>query len=247
MEASEKVAIVRFKLTNRADSGVAIGALTPWCRGRRGFSEVEDVSVPDLLVFNTLPFSEDIREFSFPSLQAAPANQQPTPVQSSAAAALVQAMSLGRRNQEGEEYREKEYKQGKEAWDEKLRPDDTPSPALQHYYNFIRTRILNPKAPLPPLPPSLDALLSHPLSTDHPAAQSFAAAFPALADRTAPLSQEPVQASQQAEPSQVEPALVAPVPPKPGFPEAKEQNGEPSTGPSGVTSTGPSGVTSLGH
>ncbi|CAI5476150.1 unnamed protein product [Closterium sp. Yama58-4] len=71
MEASGKVAIVRFKLTNRADSGVALGVLTPWCRGTRGFAEEEDECVPDLLMFNTIPFTEDIREFSFPSLEAA--------------------------------------------------------------------------------------------------------------------------------------------------------------------------------
>ncbi|CAI6003107.1 unnamed protein product [Closterium sp. NIES-64] len=136
MESSEKVAIVRFKLTNRADSGVALGVLMPWCRGKRGFTEEEDESVPDLLLFNAIPFSEDIREFSFPSLEAAPPNQQPTAVQSSAAAALVQAMSLVRCSEVGEDDEEYNKEEGV-GEDEKLRPEDTPSPALQHYYDFI--------------------------------------------------------------------------------------------------------------
>ncbi|CAI7823764.1 unnamed protein product, partial [Closterium sp. NIES-53] len=183
MEASKKVAIVRFKLTNRADSGVALGVLTPWCRGKRGFSEEDDEAVPDLLLLNTIPFSEDIREFSFPSLEAAPPNQQPTAVQSSAAAALVQAMSLVRCSTVGDDEEEYSKEEGMEEG-EKLRPEDTPSPALQHYYDFIRARALQPKARIPPLPATLAAPLSHPLSADHPAAQSFAAAFPALRDHT---------------------------------------------------------------
>ncbi|CAI5974961.1 unnamed protein product [Closterium sp. NIES-65] len=544
MESSEKVAIVRFKLTNRADSGVALGVLTPWCRGKRGFTEEEDESVPDLLLFNTIPFSEDIREFffpsleatpdvfpspcppdlllfntipfsedirvsltlcvtssppqhltsslpplsrpvfmshdqpdlllfnaipfsedirefSFPSLEAAPPNQQPTAVQSSAAAALVQAMSLVRCSEVGEDDEEYNKEEGV-GEDEKLRPDDTPSPALQHstntisfipafqipqsvspprlavhpshppslplilppshspshsptlplslsfshpptlplilppslshsptlplsfshpllppnhststipfmlhyydficavpcsgpplqgphiaspclsscfalppshtttisselesctprpayplylplvlftpahpshsqsspppsqhyydfirarvlrpkapilfsfplllftaptlplseyhsptlqslppsslqhYYDFIRARVLRPKAPIPPLPAALTAPLSHPLSADHPAARSFAAAFPALGDHTAPLSQQPLQLS-QAEPSPDEPAPAAAAPSRPDSPVARDQSRETSAGPSGVTSAG---------
>ncbi|CAI7814739.1 unnamed protein product [Closterium sp. NIES-54] len=236
MEASKKVAIVRFKLTNRADSGVALGVLTPWCRGKRGFSEEDDEAVPDLLLLNTIPFSEDIREFSFPSLEAAPPNQQPTAVQSSAAAALVQAMSLVRCSTVGDDEEEYSKEEGMEEG-EKLRPEDTPSPALQHYYDFIRARALQPKARIPPLPATLAAPLSHPLSADHPAAQSFAAAFPALRDHTVPLSQQPLQLS-QAEPSPEEPAPAAAAPSRPDSPGARDQSRETSTAPSGVTSAG---------
>ncbi|CAI5517949.1 unnamed protein product, partial [Closterium sp. Naga37s-1] len=236
MESSEKVAIVRFKLTNRADSGVALGVLTPWCSGKRGFTEEDDEAVPDLLLFNAIPFSEDIREFSFPSLETAPPNQQPTAVQSSAAAALVQAMSLVRCSEVGEDDEEYNKEEGV-GEDEKLRPEDTPSPALQHYYDFIRARVLRPKAPIPPLPAALAAPLSHPLSADHPAARSFAAAFPALGDHTAPLSQQPLQLS-QAEPSPDEPAPAAAAPSRPDSPVARDQSRETSAGPSGVTSAG---------
>ncbi|CAI6008215.1 unnamed protein product [Closterium sp. NIES-65] len=162
MESSEKVAIVRFKLTNRADSGVALGVLMPWCRGKRGFTEEEDESVPDLLLFNAIPFSEDIREFSFPSLEAAPPNQQPTAVQSSAAAALVQAMSLVRCSEVGEDDEEYNKEEGV-GEDEKLRPEDTPSPALQHSTNTI-SFIPAFQIPQSVSPPRLAVHPSHPPS-----------------------------------------------------------------------------------
>uniref|UniRef100_A0ACD5WEQ4 Uncharacterized protein n=1 Tax=Avena sativa TaxID=4498 RepID=A0ACD5WEQ4_AVESA len=125
MQEMDKVAILRC-VWRQGQGSVAFGVLTP------NISSVKNV--PDSFYFNILPFAEDVREFQFRSFSRLPPSSQPTEEQQEAADNLVKMLDLAPPGRE-----------------EILRPDFTPNPMLERYYNFLDLKSNQPDANPPPL------------------------------------------------------------------------------------------------
>ncbi|KAL6974756.1 ATP-dependent DNA helicase II subunit 2, partial [Sarracenia purpurea var. burkii] len=105
MKEMQKVAILRCVWRN-GQGNVVIGVLTP---------NVSDKdNIPDSFYFNVLPYTEDVREFQFPSFSNFPASWQPNEQQQETADNLVKMFDLA--------------PEGKE---EALQPEFTPNPVLE--------------------------------------------------------------------------------------------------------------------
>ncbi|KAL6638579.1 hypothetical protein ACP70R_023690 [Stipagrostis hirtigluma subsp. patula] len=124
MQQMNKVAIVRC-VWRQGQGNVAVGVLTP------NISSVNNV--PDSFYFNVLPFAEDIREFQFRSFSSLPPSSRPTDEQQEAADNLVKMLDLA--------------PPGREV----LKPDFTPNPMLERFYNFLDLKAEQPDATVPPL------------------------------------------------------------------------------------------------
>ncbi|CAM0878222.1 unnamed protein product [Alopecurus aequalis] len=125
MQEMDKVAILRC-VWRQGQQSVAFGVLTP------NISSVKNV--PDSFYFNILPFAEDVRDFQFRSFSRLPPSSQPTEKQQEAADNLVKMLDLAPPRRE-----------------EILRPDFTPNPTLERYYNFLDLKSKQPEANPPPL------------------------------------------------------------------------------------------------
>ncbi|KAM0920134.1 hypothetical protein ACQ4PT_007775 [Festuca glaucescens] len=125
MQEMDKVAILRC-VWRQGQGSVAFGVLTP------NISSVKNV--PDSFYFNVLPFAEDVREFQFRSFSRLPPSSQPTEKQQEATDNLVKMLDLAPPGRE-----------------EILRPDFTPNPMLERFYNYLDLKSKEPDANPPPL------------------------------------------------------------------------------------------------
>ncbi|KAL0913845.1 hypothetical protein M5K25_017336 [Dendrobium thyrsiflorum] len=129
MKEMNKVAILRC-VWRQGQGNVIIGVLTP------NISSADNI--PDSFYLNVLPFAEDVREFQFPSFNNLPASRQPNELQQEASDNLVKMLDLAPAGQE-----------------ELLKPELTPNPVLQRFYQSLYLRSKHPDAQLPQLDASL--------------------------------------------------------------------------------------------
>ncbi|KAL6909598.1 hypothetical protein ACP4OV_001879 [Aristida adscensionis] len=118
-QLTNKVAIVGC-VWRQGQGKFAFGVLTP------NISSVKNV--PDSFYFNALPFAEDIREFQFRSFNSLPPSSRPTDEQQEAADNLVKMLDLA--------------PPGREI----LKPEFTPNPMLERFYNFLNLKAKQPDA-----------------------------------------------------------------------------------------------------
>ncbi|KAH0456366.1 hypothetical protein IEQ34_014273 [Dendrobium chrysotoxum] len=129
MKEMNKAAILRC-VWRQGQGNVIIGVLTP------NISSADNI--PDSFYLNVLPFAEDVREFQFPSFNNLPASRQPNELQQEASDNLVKMLDLAPAGQE-----------------ELLKPELTPNPVLQRFYQSLYLRSKHPDAQLPQLDASL--------------------------------------------------------------------------------------------
>ncbi|CAH2035998.1 unnamed protein product [Thlaspi arvense] len=123
MKQTNKVAIVRCVWRN-GQGNMVVGVLTP------NVSERDDT--PDSFYFNMLPFAEDVREFPFPSFSRFPASWKPDEQQQAVADDLVKMLDLTPSDKE-----------------EVLKPELTPNPVLQRFYEYLELKSRSTDAALP--------------------------------------------------------------------------------------------------
>jgi ATP-dependent DNA helicase 2 subunit 2 len=101
----------------------------------------------ECLYYNSLPFAEDIRQYSFSSLAPDKARKSvaPTAQQLQAAEKLINDMDL-MHNEEREDG----------SLGESLKPKYTYNPVLQRFYQCVQFRALNPDSNLPKLDPLIE-------------------------------------------------------------------------------------------
>lgn len=133
----EKCCIVRY--VKRKNDRPLLGVLT-----------VHVSSVYEALYFNQLPFAEDVRDFSFAGLETKPENI-PTKNQISACEKLIDTMNLMQPIKQSENAHA--IKVDPYETEELLQPDKTYNPVLQHFYQSVTQRALDPAAPIQPLNP----------------------------------------------------------------------------------------------
>ncbi|KAG0448478.1 hypothetical protein HPP92_027818 [Vanilla planifolia] len=129
MKEMNKAAILRC-VWRQGQSSVIIGVLTP------NVSSADNI--PDSFYLNVLPFAEDVREFQFPSFSNLPSSRQPNELQQYASDNFVRMLDLAPPGQ-----------------DELLKPDLTPNPVLQRFYQCLDLRWKYPDGELPQLGASL--------------------------------------------------------------------------------------------
>jgi ATP-dependent DNA helicase 2 subunit 2 len=156
----DQVAIVRY--CYRENTQVHLGFLYPQTKPDY-----------DCFYYSTLPYTEDLRPYSFKSLTTS----QHSPEQLQAAEDLIKSMDL---------MDAEEDKQGNKS--EALKPSQTYSPALQHFFNCMHHRILYPNDPLPELDPVVSkycypersdtSFYAKLIEKSQPALSNFAEKFP---------------------------------------------------------------------
>ncbi|KAJ0070287.1 hypothetical protein NL108_007624 [Boleophthalmus pectinirostris] len=101
----------------------------------------------ECLLYVQLPFTEDLRQFSFPSLK----NKKFTPseTQLSAVDSLIDSMMLVEEDENGEHK-------------DMLKVHRIPNPAFQRHFQCLHHRAVDPGTPLPPMEPWLKASLERP-------------------------------------------------------------------------------------
>jgi len=126
-----------------------------------------DPDCPAAFLMVALPFAEDLRRFTFPSLDALPAALQPTQAQKDKMKAWIGAVSLSQ--------------------EQALNPESTPNPANQRLVQAILSRIQDPAGPVPPVEPRiLQPFLGPPTSLVKSAVEQFEAIRSAFELRAAP-------------------------------------------------------------
>eukprot|EP01117_Protostelium_nocturnum_P014755 TRINITY_DN5645_c0_g1_i1.p1 TRINITY_DN5645_c0_g1~~TRINITY_DN5645_c0_g1_i1.p1 ORF type:complete len:726 (-),score=197.55 TRINITY_DN5645_c0_g1_i1:67-2244(-) len=135
---TESVAIVRY--VKRANSIPHLGVLIPHIKPG-----------VECLYFNSLPFAEDLRQYTFPSLhpERARKNYVPNEEQLSAMDSLIDSLDLTKAAQDDEG-----------NFMEALKPKHTYNPVHQHLYQAIEERALNPESPITPLDPVIEKYLN---------------------------------------------------------------------------------------
>lgn len=134
LDELQMVAIVRYAYDRR--SNPQVGAAFPCIK--------QDY---ECLMYVQLPFMEDLRHFTFPSLE----NKQFTPsdTQLSAVDSLIDSMMLVKEDENGEQ-------------EDLLKPHNIPNPAFQRHFQCLHHRAVNPGTPLPAMEPWLQAALDRP-------------------------------------------------------------------------------------
>uniref|UniRef100_A0A7N8WRH9 X-ray repair cross-complementing protein 5 n=1 Tax=Mastacembelus armatus TaxID=205130 RepID=A0A7N8WRH9_9TELE len=134
LDELEMVAIVRYAYDRR--SNPQIGAAFPCIK--RDY---------ECLMYVQLPFAEDLRQFTFPSLESK--KFTPSDTQLSAVDSLIDSMMLVEKDENGD------YK-------DMLKVHHIPNPAFQRHFQCLYHRAVSPGSPLPPLEPWLKAVLEPP-------------------------------------------------------------------------------------
>eukprot|EP01114_Cavostelium_apophysatum_P020328 TRINITY_DN6786_c0_g1_i1.p1 TRINITY_DN6786_c0_g1~~TRINITY_DN6786_c0_g1_i1.p1 ORF type:complete len:724 (+),score=198.04 TRINITY_DN6786_c0_g1_i1:75-2246(+) len=131
---TDSVAIVRY--VKRARSIPHLGFLWPHIK-----------SDYECFFYNTLPFAEDIRQYTFASLAPERARKAfvPSQDQKNAAEELIRSLDL---------MKSAEDEEGNPM--EALKPKHTYNPALQRFYQCVQYRALHPQAPLPKIDPQIE-------------------------------------------------------------------------------------------
>lgn len=101
----------------------------------------------ECLLYFQLPFTEDLRQFTFPSLE----NKKfiPSETQLSAVDSLIDSMMLVTEDEGGEQK-------------DMLKVHHIPNPAFQRHFQCLHHRAVSPGTPLPPMEPWLKAALERP-------------------------------------------------------------------------------------
>ncbi|CAL8240942.1 unnamed protein product [Merluccius merluccius] len=137
LDELKMVAIVRYTYDRR--SNPQVGAAFP-CIKRKY----------ECLVYIQLPFMEDLRQFTFPSLEN---NKKfnPSETQLSAVDSLIDSMMLVKEDEMGEEV-------------DLFKVHHLPNPAFQRHFQCLHHRAVHPGSPLPSIEPWLKAALERPLA-----------------------------------------------------------------------------------
>ncbi|KAF7653430.1 hypothetical protein LDENG_00083020 [Lucifuga dentata] len=133
------VAIVRYAYDRR--SNPQIGAAFPCIKQHY-----------ECLMYIQLPFMEDLRQFTFPSLEN---NKKFTPsdTQLSAVDSLIDSMMLVEEDENGEQK-------------DMFKAHHIPNPAFQRHFQCLHHRGVSPGTSLPPIEPWLKAALERPTTID---------------------------------------------------------------------------------
>ncbi|XP_022051847.2 X-ray repair cross-complementing protein 5 [Acanthochromis polyacanthus] len=134
LDELQMVAVVRYAYDRR--SNPQVGAAFPCIK--------QDY---ECLMYVQLPFMEDLRHFTFPSLE----NKKLTPsdAQLSAVDALIDSMMLVKEDENGEQK-------------DLFKPHNIPNPAFQRHFQCLHHRAVSPGTPLPAMEPWLQAALDRP-------------------------------------------------------------------------------------
>uniref|UniRef100_A0AAQ5XHW0 X-ray repair cross-complementing protein 5 n=1 Tax=Amphiprion ocellaris TaxID=80972 RepID=A0AAQ5XHW0_AMPOC len=134
LDELQMVAIVRYAYDRR--SNPQVGAAFPCIK--------QDY---ECLMYVQLPFMEDLRHFTFPSLE----NKKLTPsdAQLSAVDSLIDSMMLVNKDENGEQK-------------DLFKPHNIPNPAFQRHFQCLHHRAVSPGTPLPAMEPWLQATLDRP-------------------------------------------------------------------------------------
>ncbi|CAK6954041.1 X-ray repair cross-complementing protein 5 [Scomber scombrus] len=129
------VAIVRYAYDRR--SNPQVGAAFPCIKQNY-----------ECLMYIQLPFMEDLRQFTFPSLEN---NKKfiPSDTQLSAVATLIDSMMLVEEDEDGQQM-------------DMFKVHKLPNPAFQRHFQCLHHRAVNPSTPLPPMEDWLKAALERP-------------------------------------------------------------------------------------
>ncbi|KAM9346851.1 X-ray repair cross-complementing protein 5-like [Symphorus nematophorus] len=135
LDELQMVAIVRYAYDRR--SNPQVGAAFPCIK--------QDY---ECLIYVQLPFMEDLRQFTFPSLEN---NKKVTPsdTQLSAVDSLIDSMMLVEEDEDGKQK-------------DMFKVHQIPNPAFQRHFQCLHHRAVNPGTPLPPMEPWLKAALERP-------------------------------------------------------------------------------------
>ncbi|KAK2906166.1 X-ray repair cross-complementing protein 5 [Channa argus] len=134
LDELKMLAIVRYAYDRR--SNPQVGAAFPCIK--RDY---------ECLLYVQLPFTEDLRQFTFPSLD----NKKliPSDAQLSAVDSLIDSMMLVEQDENGEQK-------------DMLKVHHIPNPAFQRHFQCLHHRAVSPGTPLPPIEPWLKAALEPP-------------------------------------------------------------------------------------
>ncbi|XP_071321987.1 X-ray repair cross-complementing protein 5 [Trachinotus anak] len=134
LDELKMLAIVRYAYDRR--SNPQVGAAFPYIK--------QDY---ECLMYVQLPFTEDLRQFTFPSLE----NKKLTPSDKQLAAvdSLIDSMMLVGDDENGEQK-------------DMFKVHHIPNPAFQRHFQCLHHRAVSPGTPLPPMEPWLKAALERP-------------------------------------------------------------------------------------
>nr|XP_045003948.1 X-ray repair cross-complementing protein 5-like [Jaculus jaculus] len=135
LEELDMVAIVRYAYDRRSNPQVGVA-----------FPLIKDTY--ECLVYVQLPFMEDLRQYTFSSLKNK--NCAPTEEQLSAMDALIDSMSLVRRDEE------------EDTIEDLFPTSKIPNPEFQRLYQCLLHRALHPQEPLPPIQQHILNMLAPP-------------------------------------------------------------------------------------
>lgn len=135
LDSLNMVAIVRYAYDRR--SNPQVGAAFPIIKEKY-----------ECLMYVQLPYMEDLRQFTFPSLEN---NKKfaPSESQLSAVDALIDSMMLVEELEDGEKY-------------DTFKVNNIPNPQFQRLFQCLHHRCVNPGTPLPPVDPWLKRILDRP-------------------------------------------------------------------------------------
>uniref|UniRef100_A0A8B9KR12 X-ray repair cross-complementing protein 5 n=1 Tax=Astyanax mexicanus TaxID=7994 RepID=A0A8B9KR12_ASTMX len=135
LDSLNMVAIVRYAYDRR--SNPQVGAAFPIIKEKY-----------ECLMYVQLPYMEDLRQFTFPSLEN---NKKfaPSGSQLSAVDALIDSMMLVEKHEDGEKY-------------DTFKINNIPNPQFQRLFQCLHHRCVNPGTPLPPVDPWLKRILDRP-------------------------------------------------------------------------------------
>ncbi|XP_076026230.1 X-ray repair cross-complementing protein 5-like isoform X2 [Genypterus blacodes] len=148
-------AVVALSALIRALSELNMAAIVRYAYDRRSNPQV-GAAFPcikehcECLMYVQLPFMEDLRHFTFPSIEN---NKKFTPseTQLSAVDSLIDSMMLVEEDEDGEQ-------------NDLFKAHHIPNPAFQRNLQCLHHRGVNPGTPLPPIEPWLKAALDRPLA-----------------------------------------------------------------------------------
>ncbi|XP_036396923.1 X-ray repair cross-complementing protein 5 [Megalops cyprinoides] len=135
LDELKMVAIVRYAYDRR--SNPQVGAAFPCIKEKY-----------ECLMYVQLPFMEDLRQFSFPSLEK---NKKfaPSEEQLSAVDSLIDSMMLTEKTEDGDTI-------------DIFKTNQIPNPQFQRLFQCLHHRAVNPDTPLPPVDPWLRVALERP-------------------------------------------------------------------------------------
>ncbi|NWI15063.1 XRCC5 protein, partial [Crypturellus soui] len=130
------VAIVRYAYDKRCNPQIGVA-----------FPYIKDTY--ECLIYVQLPFTEDLRQYTFSSLKNSK-KYTPTEDQLSAVDSLIDSMNLVYEDEDGE------------SFEDLFKPTKIPNPHFQRLYQCLQHKAFHPDKPLPPIEPHLLEMLETP-------------------------------------------------------------------------------------